>query len=258
VRIIGDRPSKRLSLVIAPYQYQQQITGNYLNFKFTIPPGQTTAPAGQLTVPTPKWDGFVQRLGMRYEFGGLFTGSYVETGPEFSEIHNVLSALTFPAGECKVSDGPFTTCFSSNNLVITPTTLLTPVTQGVRSGGWYWDVHIERALDKDKHSSLTLETKGDDYAWPGTTLSTQTQHAFTTTMAINFTVIGNLAFSPTYTTFFYRNQAAPNNPSHSLITNGFSVTAKWYFWRDAAVPFWQQMWFRGPASLDQTKSAKMK
>jgi hypothetical protein len=119
-------------------------------------------------------------------------------------------------------------------------------------------VHIERALDKGKHSSVTIETKGDDYAWPGATLPTQTQHAFTTTAAINFAVIGNLAFSPTYTTFFYRNQGATANPSHSLVTNGFSVTAKWYFWRDAAVPFWQQVWFRGPASLDQTKSAKMK
>jgi hypothetical protein len=42
------------------------------------------------------------------------------------------------------------------------------------------------------------------------------------------------------------------------VTNSFSVTAKWYFARDTAVPFWQQMWFRGPASFDQTKIAKMK
>ena len=62
-------------------------------------------------------------------------------------------------------------------------------------------------------------------------------------------------FSPTYTTFFYRNQGAP---SHSLVTNTFAETAKWYFARDAAVPIWQQLWFRGPASFDQTKSAKMK
>src|SRR6202035_5960820 len=69
VRLNGDRPSPRLSLVIAPYQYQEQITGNYLNFKFTTPPGQ-------ITVSTPRWTGFVQRLGGRYEFGGNFTGSY--------------------------------------------------------------------------------------------------------------------------------------------------------------------------------------
>ena len=252
VRLDGDRASGRWLLVIAPYQYQQQITGNYLNFKFTTPPGQ-------ITVSTPRWNGFVQRLGIRREFGGSFTGSYIETGPEFSEIHNVLSALVLPNGvECAASEGSFTSCFSTNNLVITSSTVLKPLTQSVRSGGWYWDVHIERALDKGKHSSFTIETKGDDYAWPSATLPTQSQHAFTTSAAINFAVIGNLMFSPTYTTFFYRNQGAPANPSHSLITNGFSVTAKWYFWRDAAVPFWQQVWFRGPASLDQTKSAKMK
>jgi hypothetical protein len=251
MRLDGDRASGRWLLVIAPYQYQQQITGNYLNFKFATPPGQ-------LTVSTPRWNGFVQRLGIRHEFGGTFTGSYIETGPEFSDIHNVLSSLMTPNGPCPVSDGSFTSCFSKNGLIIMSSTLLTPMTQGVRSGGWYWDVHIQRALGNSKHSSLTLETKGDDYTWPSATLPTQTQHAFTTTAAINFAVIGNLAFSPTYTTFFYRNQAAPMNPSHSLITNGFSVTAKWYFWRDAAVPFWRQMWFSGPASLDQTKSAKMK
>jgi len=63
-------------------------------------------------------------------------------------------------------------------------------------------------------------------------------------------------FSPTYTTFFYRNQGTAAE-SHSLVTNTFSVTAKWYFARDAAVPFWRQLWFRGPASFDQTKSTKI-
>jgi hypothetical protein len=250
MRLFGDRASSRWLLVIAPYQYQQQITGNYLNFKFATPPGQ-------LTVSTPRWNGFVQRIGIRHEFGGPFTGSYIETGPEFSDIHNILSGLILPDGvtECKASETSFSSCFSADGLIIKSSTVLTPVTQDVRSGGWYWDVHIERALDKTKHSSLTLETKGDVYAWPSATLPTQTQHAFTTTAAINFAVIGNLAFSPTYTTFFYRNQGPSG---HSLVTNSISVTAKWYFWRDAAVPFWRQMWFSGPASLDQTKSAKMK
>lgn len=252
IRLNGDRPSPRWSLVIAPYQYQQQVTGNYLNFKFTTPPGQ-------ITVPTPKWSGFAQRLGTRYEFGGSFTGSYIETGPEYSEIHSVLSALVLPDGAlCPVSEGSFTSCFSKNNLVITSSTVLKPLTATVRTGGWYWDVHLQRPLDKGKHSSFTIETKGDDYAWPGATLPTQSQYAFTTTGALNFAVIGNLAFSPTYTTFFYGNQGTPANPSHSLVTNTFSVTLKWYFARDAAIPFWQQIWFRGPASLDQTKSAKMK
>jgi hypothetical protein len=252
VRLNRDTPTRRLFLVIAPYQYQQQLVGNYLYFKFAAPPGQ-------ITVSTPKWNGFVQRFGTRYEFGGSFAGSYLETGPEYSEIHNILSGLVLPGGEeCPVTGGSFTSCFSRNNLVITSSTVLKPLTETVRSGGWYWDVHVQRALDKGKHFSFTVETKGDDYAWPGITLPTQSRYAFTTTGALNFAVIGNLTFSPTFTTFFYSNQGAPANPSHSLVTDTFSVTAKWYFARDAAVPFWQQMWFRGPASSDQTKGAKMK
>jgi hypothetical protein len=252
IRLDGDRPLPRLFLVMAPYQYQQQVTGNYLNFKFTTPPGQ-------ITVPTPRWQGFAQRLGGRYEFGGSLTGSYVEGGPEYVETHSVLSTLVLPDGtDCPVRAGSFTSCFTNDKLVITSSTVLKPLTETVKTGGWYWNVHMQKPLGKTKRTSFTVETKGDHYEWPGMTLPTQSHYAFTTTGALNFAVIGNLMFSPTLTTFFYRNQGTLDNPSHSLVTNTFSVTAKWYFARDAAVPFWQQLWFQGPASLDQTKSAKMK
>lgn len=244
--------SSRFFLVVAPYQYQEQITGNYLNFKFTTPPGQ-------ITVATPAARGFVQRLGARWEFGGSWTGSYAESGPEYSWTHNVLSDLILPDGtDCMVSAASFSSCFKQDNLVITSATVLKPLTRTLHTGGWYWDVHLQKPLDKAKRTSFTVETKGDHSELPGFTLPTQSHYAFTTTGALNFAVIGNFVFSPTYTTFYYRDQGTQGNPSHSLVTNTFSVTAKWYFDRDAAVPFWRQLWFQGPASLDQTKTAKMK
>jgi hypothetical protein len=243
----------RLLLVAAPYQFQQQITGNYLNFKFTTG-------TGQITVATPRWEGFSQRLGARWEFGGgkwPDTGSYIEAGPEYSVLNNVLSGLLLPNGfVCQASAVAFATCVASNTTV-TAATRLKPLTETLHTGGAYWDVHLQKALDKAKRFSVTVETKGDNFMLPGVTLPTQSRYAFTTSGALNFAVIGNLVFSPTYTTFFYKNQGTPDE-SHSLVTNTFSVTAKWYFARDAAVPFWRQLWFRGPASLDQTKSARMK
>jgi len=146
----------------------------------------------------------------------------------------VLSALVVPDGiECPASDVSFATC-AANSIVVTKSTVLTPQTDTLRTGGVYWDVHPQKALDKAKRFSLTLETKGDDFLFPGATLPTQARYASTTNEWLNFFVIGNLAFSPTYTTFFYKNQGTPQE-SHGLITNTFSITAKWYFARDAAV-----------------------
>jgi hypothetical protein len=257
-RLLGDGPLPHLLLVVAPYQYQQQVTGNYLNL--TVPQkNPLLLPITLPTVPTKRWEGFTQRLGLRYEIGGpkwrIFdSGSYAEAGPEYSEINHVLSALNVPNGmPCSASAAGFVPCLT--NTAVTSTTVLTPQYLTLHTGGAYWDVHLQKALDKGKHSSLTIETKGDHFVLPGKTLPTQSSYAFTTTEALNFAAIGNLMFSPTYTTFFYRNQG---EGSHSLITNNFSITAKWYFGRDAAVPFWRQLWFRGPASLDQTKSAQMK
>lgn len=238
----------RWLLVVAPYQYQTQITGNFLNFRLATG-------SGQITVPTPRWEGFSDRLGARYEFGGRWADSYAEGGPEYSSINNVLSGLILPNGsECPASATvPLATCVASK-ITVTPSTVITPQTETLHTGGLYWDVHLQWALDKDKRWSTTFDTKGDGFIWPGATLPTQSRYAFTTTEAFNFRVVGNLQFAPSYKQFFYMNQGPG---SHSLVTQTFSVTAKWYFARDAAIPFWRQFWFRGPASLDQTKSAKM-
>jgi hypothetical protein len=95
--------SHRWLIVVAPYQYQQQITGNYLNFKYATG-------IGQITVATPKATGFNQRMRLRHEFGGgkwfdPDAGSYTEAGPEYSNQNNQLSGLLLPNGRlCPASD----------------------------------------------------------------------------------------------------------------------------------------------------------
>jgi hypothetical protein len=263
-RLSGDLP-RHVFLVVAPYQYQTQITGNFLNFNLSTG-------SGQITVPTPRSNGFNHRLGVRYEFSGqpfagklfggkLFRGqwadSYAEGGPEYSNINNVLSSLLLPNGSvCPASATlPLSTCVA-NNIVVTPSILFTPRTETLRTGGLYWDVHLQWAPNKEKRWSLTVDTKGDDFVLSGATLATQSRYAFTATEALNFKLIGNLLIAPAYSQFFYRNQGQGGG-SHALLTKTFSVVAKWYFARDTAVPFWRQLWFLGPTSLDQTKSAKM-
>lgn len=262
-RLSGDPTLPRWLVVVAPYQYQRQIARNYLSFQVMqgpLPDQQFTLP----TIPTRQWEGFTHRLGLRYEIGGprwrMFdSGSYAEFGPEYSVINNILSSLNLPDGTvvCSAKAASFTQCLD-NDQAVTSNTVLTPQYVTLHTSGGYWDVHLQKAFDKNKRFSTTVETKGDRYGSLAATLPTQTRYAFTTTGALNFAVMGNLAFSPTYTTFFYRNQGN-SQESNFLHTDTFSITMKWYFARDAAVrPFWRQLWFRGPASSDQTKSAKMK
>jgi hypothetical protein len=153
--------SHRWLIVVAPYQYQQQITGNYLNFKYATG-------IGQITVATPKATGFNQRMRLRHEFGGgkwfdPDAGSYTEAGPEYSNQNNQLSGLLLPNGRlCSASDVSFATCVSTGTQVTSSTTVQ-PLTETLHAGGAYWDVHLHKVLDKQKHCSVTLDTKGDDF-----------------------------------------------------------------------------------------------
>jgi len=63
-----------------------------------------------------------------------------------------------------------------------------------------------------------------------------------------------LSLSPTYGAFLYENQVV----RQSIVVNTFMVTARWYYDRDSGVPRWRLLFFKGPASLDQTKTAKIK
>jgi hypothetical protein len=131
-----------------------------------------------------------------------------------------------------------------------------PVPRTMHTGGFYWDSHLQKTYGKQKNS-VSFDTKGDSFLLPGATLTTQTPYAFTTKLALNFKIVGNLSLSPTYSDFFFENQSTPSQRT-SLIATTFSIAAKWYYASDAEVPFKKQLWFVGPATTDQTCSAKIK
>lgn len=97
---------------------------------------------------------------------------------------------------------------------------------------------------------MTVDTAGDWYApkGAGQALSTQPRYAFPVAVALNVPVYRNLSFSPTYTLFSYASQVT----GQSLLDNSYSIALKWYFARDAAVPPRRQLYFQGPASVDES------
>jgi hypothetical protein len=267
----STRNLPRAFLVIAPYQFQRQITGTFLNFSYFTPPN-TSNSQQQLTIHVPTAMGFSQRAGLRYETGGLYkwgpdAGSYVELGPEYSVQNNILSGLLLPQlpapyNACPVSaTQSLQTCVKASYKAaarpLNGSSVLTPVTQTLHTGGFYWNAHVQKVLDSRKNYSVTFDTSGDSFLLPGVILPTQTRYAFSTRLALNFNIAGNLFLSPTYSEFFFENQGISSERT-SLITTSFSIAAKWYFARDAQVPLKKQIWFSGPASANQTGSAKIK
>jgi hypothetical protein len=293
----STRNLSRWYVVVAPYQYQRQVAATYLAFPF-FTPASGTSKASFLTtrfdnVQLPIPMGFSQRIGLRLETSGIpkwtpDPGSFAEIGPEYFVQNNVLSevdlkdipsaigpaAYTVCPATAKgvlyqntgVPGNPFVNC-AKNAYFYAPTQIplnahskIVPVPKTLHTGGLYWNSHIQKTIDGKKNYSISFDTAGDSYLLPGFVLSTQTRYALTTKLALNFKIVGNFSLSPTWSGFYYENQGdestTPNRTS--LITNGFSVSAKWYFARDAEVPFRKQPWFQGPASVDQTSSAKMK
>ena len=280
----STRNLPRAFLVLAPYQYQRQMTGTFLSFAF-IPAAPAGSPQQQLTLHLPTAMGFSQRAGLRYEFVGITKqqlsktagasliasldpdpGSYFEVGPEYSVQNNILAGIAMPqlaaAPVCNViATQSIQTCvknaYKAAGGTLNASSRLIPLTESLHTGGLYWDAHVVKSLDKDKRYSVSFDTKGDTFLLPGATLTTQTRYALNTKLALNFKVFGNLALSPTYSDFFFENQGISSQRT-SLVATTFSIAAKWYFARDSAVPFHKQIWFQGPASGDQTSSAKVK
>ncbi len=257
-------------LVFAPYQYQRQMTGTFINFAFFTPPN-TNNPQQQVTVHIPTGNGFSQRGGFRYQFTGIWRwtpgpGSYFEIGPEYAEQNNVLSAIRMPqlspTAACDViATQSIQTCvknaYKAAGASLNASSILIPTTQTLHVGGLYWTVHLQKVLNKQKTYNTSFDTQGDSFLLPGTTLTTQTRYAFSTKLALNFKIAGNLSLSPIWSDFFFENQGLSSQRTNVVATT-FSISAKWYFARDAQVPFHKQLWFDGPASLDQTSSAKVK
>jgi hypothetical protein len=263
VRLNGFRPLPRFFVVIAPFQFQQEITRNNYTASFTPSVGighVITDKAGTDTVPitvtTPRWNGFSQRAGFRYEAGGNWTGSYAEGGGEYLNTNRVFSGLLMPdLVACSIKLITYSECVGEN--LTSSGAQPTALTQTLHAGGAYWTIHGQRPLVKSQRLSFTFDSQGDSLFEPGVRLPTETRYAFTTSEALNVKVFGNLVLAPAVTQFFYENQRTTEIANHSLRTDTFMVTAKWYFDRDAAVPFPHQAWFAGPASKDQTKTAKI-
>ena len=265
--ILGARSLPRNLLVFTPHQYQIEIDNPYLFFPFA-----TASPVpGELTVELPRTTGWTDRGGFRREFGQskptsfFANGSYFETGIEFNEQKEVLSALTLQTGStsktCHVNANiTLQTCFSqAPTLPINNSTKVVgfPAVKSLRSPGIYWDVHLQNRVFgtvPGKFLSLVTDTQGDYYFGrpPAAELPTQTEYAIPLTLSLVIPALGNLSFAPTYSVFFYQSQLS----SQSLQVNSFSLAARWYFARDARVPIPRQMPLPGPASADQTKTGK--
>jgi hypothetical protein len=267
----ANRELPRTLIVLTPVQYQQQIVGSFLFFSHSV--GN-----GELTVPLPRAYGYSSRIGIRHEIGGgswwkADRGSYYEAGFQLAAQYNVLQSITLFTGPahqtCNAnSSQTISQCFGANKQfpIDATTSPVNPATgnkaialQLLHATGWYWDVHLQKGLLKTSGQygiSVSLDSKGDwFYARPaGESLSTQTRYAFPITPSISFPVLRNFGLSPTYTAFFYENQVA----GQTITVNTFAITAKWFYDRDSRVPLHKQLLFKGPASLDQTKSAKMK
>lgn len=259
----ASRQLPRTLFVLYPYQYQRQITGNFIFLNYS-------AGNGELTIQAPVVSGHSYKAGLRHEFASgrkrvFDSGSYVESGWEYVVQNDVARSLTLTTASTHQSKVCYATqtqtiseCFSG--FTINSTTMAGPpdlVSQ--TTTGMYWDIHVQRSLPKGGDSTnakinVAIDTKGDFFGERRSSLATQTRYAFPVSASINFPVLRNLSLSPTYSAFLFENQLS----QQSILVNTFSMSAKWYYDRDSAVPFGRMFLFKGPASQDQTKTAKTK
>ncbi len=276
-QVRGVRSLPRTLLVLTPHQYQVEVDNPYLFFSFAA-----TAPASngrtELTVPLPRVTGWTDQAGIREEFGQtsksalFFNGSYIQTGFEFSTLNSQLESITLQDGPtgtpktCPVSAATtLSSCFTTANsngpaLTINGTTILSspPLVKSLHTPGYYWQIHLQNRLPQflgkspDKQLSLVTDTTGDYYFGrpPSAELTSQTEYAIPLSVSLVFPSLGNLTFAPNYSAFFYK----PQKSSESLIVNSWSLTARWYFARDARVPIRRQAPLKGPETSDQTKT----
>jgi len=276
-QVRGVRSLPRTLLVFNPHQYQIEVDHPYLFFSFAA----SAPPAGnrtELTVQLPRVSGWTDQAGLREEFGQssqkafFWNGSYIQTGLEFSTLNGQLSSITLQDGTtgspktCPVSatvtlQNCFTTADSEGPaLAINGSTMLSgpPLVKALRTPGFYWQIYLQNRLPQflgkssNGQISLVTQTNGDYYFGrpPSAELASQTEYAIPLSLSLTLPSVGNLSFAPNYSAFFYR----PQLSSHSLITNSWSLTARWYFARDARVPIRRQAPLKGPESSDQTKT----
>ncbi len=263
-------PHPHAFIVFAPFQYQRQMTGAYLNFAYLSAAGVTNTQQ-QLSVHAPYVWGFTQRIGFRYQMDaktkwGPDVGSYGEVGPEYANQNNILSALLMPqissTAVCNfVATQSIQTCvknaYKTAGIALNGSSVFVPVPETLHAGGLYWTMHLQKQLAAPKKSSVTFDTQGDSFLLPGATLTTQERYGITTNLAFNLSIFGNITLSPTYTSFYFENQGSPSERT-GVIAPAYTVVLKWYFVRDSGVPFRRQSLFSGPATASQTTTSKLK
>ena len=276
-QVRGVRSLPRTLLVFTPHQYQIEVDHPYLFFSFAA----SAPPAGnrtELTVQLPRTTGWTDQAGLRVEFGQssqkafFWNGSYIQTGLEFSTQNGQLASITLQDGPtgtpktCPVSATvTLQNCFSTADsegpaLPINGSTMLSgpPLAKSLHTPGYYWEIYLQNRLPQflgkspDRQISLVTNTTGDYYfgRTPSAELASQTEYAIPLSLSLVLPAVGNLSFAPNYSAFFYRPQLSP----HSLIENSWTITARWYFARDARVPIRRQAPLKGPESSDQTKT----
>jgi hypothetical protein len=289
-KLNGARELSRYLLVLTPIQPQRQIVGTSLAFPFTLPPPPTTPPtiAGQFTLQAPVASSYFTKVGLRGEFDKskffIFDkGSYAEGGFESGSLHNILDSVSLSTGNGTVftctanSTTTIPACFAgyaktSGFQVNAETKSVSVLSESAHSVGAYWDVHLQKQLLKPQPGSdgasatskpgsktginFSLDSKADWFSPRGQlhALNTQTQYAIPLSASLNFPVLRNFSLSPTLSSFFYATQVT----RQSINIETFSITAKWYFARDETVPPHRQLLFAGPASADQTSTARIK
>ena len=250
--------------VFAPFQYQRQVVGSYLFFPFASPL------TGELTLHTPRVDGFSHRFGYRGEGTKHLLwdpGSYLEFGLQAVVQNHLLSSVTFlkpgamPLPCPTRSTVTINTCVKNAHFVAGPNTTAVEALSALHSEGAYWDIHWQKGVSQlaDKsgpRATLMFDSTGDWFAARplAKSLSSQTRYDIPLKLTLAFPVFRNLGIGPSYSPFFYSSQINHN----SLFVETFALNARWYFARDAAVKLDKQAVFRGPASADETKTAKVK
>ena len=204
----------------------------------------------------------------RPESGFAETGEPIsKLDPQLSVLNDILSAVTLstpgtPAKSCGANSSlTIFNCFKQANYPVTTATAVSAQPATLHSPGLYWDAHFQKILAslRDKSGpgvSLLIDTKGDSFFRRSATktLSSQTLYDVPVSVALAFPIFRNFSIGPNYQAFFYGNQVAAQH----LLINSFSLTGRWYLDRDAAVRPRRQVVFKGPASADETKTARMK
>jgi hypothetical protein len=258
----GILAGKRM-IVVAPFQFQRQIVGSFLFFPFT-PPSRA-----ELTLRSPHLHGFSHRLGYRGEatqWKHWDPGTYAELGWQVAIQNNLLASATFstpgfPSLPCPANSiVTINNCVKTAHLVINENTVATELLATLHSQGLYWDIHWQKGIapltDKSAGITLMVDTTGDWFIpRDGTkSLSSQTQYDIPVKLTLAFPILRNFSIGPAYSPFFYSNQVSHK----SLVVQNFALNARWYFDRDAAVRLRRQLVFKGPASADETKTARAK